>query len=205
MEHTVHQNDLRALRRSNRTLGLALVAMSVALLFALITILSIAGSEKTIVIPPNVEKTFWVSKDHVSAEYLEQMAAFMSYLNLDVSPANIDWKRKLLLSYVAPDDYHEMKTRTELEADRLRQNNATTAFDIKQLVVNEKQQSVVLVGLMRRLINGLNVGDPEQRSYQVQFKYLSGRVHLKAFKEIPIGQNGQKPAAGTADAAPAAQ
>ena len=204
MNHGTHQNDLRFLRRSNRTLGISLVITGIALLFSVFAILNLIGSERTVIVPPTIEKTFWVSRDKVSGEYLEQMAGYMSWLVLDVSPATIDWKRKSLLTYVAPDDHASMKTKMDLEADRLRTNNATTSFQIQQLTANEKQQSVVATGRLRRLINGSDVGDPEVRSFLIQFKYTGGRVHLQAFKEIPYGQNDQQARIGAADASPVA-
>lgn len=193
MNHETHQNDLRFLRRANRTLGIALAIIGVGMLFLVFAVLSLVGSERTIVVPPNIEKTFWVSKDKVSGEYLEQMAGFMTWLVLDVSPSTIDWKRNVLLTYVAPDDFAGLKTQMDLEAERLRSNNATTSFQIQQFTANEKQQSVVATGRLRRQINGVDVGDPVVRSYLIQFKHAGGRVHLSAFKEIPYGQNGQQP------------
>jgi len=193
MNHETHQNDLRFLRRANRTLGIALAIIGVGMLFLVFAVLSLVGSERTIVVPPNIEKTFWVSKDKVSGEYLEQMAGFMTWLVLDVSPSTIDWKRNVLLTYVAPDDFAGLKTQMDLEAERLRSNNATTSFQIQQFTANEKQQSVVATGRLRRQINGVDVGDPVVRSYLIQFKHTGGRVHLSAFKEIPYGQNGQQP------------
>jgi conjugal transfer pilus assembly protein TraE len=201
MNHETHQNDLRFLRRANRTLGVALAVMGVGVLFLVFTVLSLVGSERTIVVPPNIEKTFWVSKDKVSGEYLEQMAGFMTWLVLDVSPSTIDWKRNVLLTYVAPDDFASLKTQMDLEAERLRSNNATTAFQIQQFTANEKQQSVVATGRLRRQINGVDVGDPVVRSYLIQFKHSGGRVHLSAFKEIPYGQNGQQPRTPDSNAA----
>ena len=80
-----------------------------------------------------------------------------------VSPSTIDWKRNVLLNYVAPDRHAAMKTLMDLEADRLRSNNASTSFLIQQLTANGKDQSVLVIGRLRRQINGSDVGEPETR------------------------------------------
>lgn len=191
MDFDRHQNDLRTQRKANRTLGAIVAVLSLCQLLSLAVIVSIAGSERTVIVPPSIDRTFWVTKDKASREYLEQMAGYVSWLMLDVSPSTVDWKRNVLLNWVAPDQHAVMKTRMDLEADRLRSNNAATSFLIQQLTADEKDQSVVITGRLRRQINGADVGEPETRAYLAKFQYTGGRVHIQAFKEIPNGQNGQ--------------
>ena len=191
MDFERHQNDLRVQRKANRTLGAVLALLGTCQLISLVVIASIVGSERTVIVPPNIDKSFWVSKDKASREYLEQMAGYVSWLMLDVTPTTVDWKRNVLLNWAAPDQHAELKTRMDLEADRLRSNNATTSFLIQQLAADETQQSVVVTGRLRRQINGTDVGEPETRSYLAQFKYAGGRVHIQSFKEILNAQPGQ--------------
>lgn len=191
MDFDRYQNDLRAQRKSNRTLGAVLALLGVCQLISLVVIASIVGSERTVIVPPNIDKSFWVSKDKASREYLEQMAGYVSWLMLDVTPSTVDWKRNVLLNWVAPDQHAAMKTKMDLEADRLRTNNATTSFLIQQLTADEKEQSVLITGRLRRQINGTDVAEPATRSYLAQFHYTGGRVHIQTFKEIPNVQPGQ--------------
>ena len=191
MDFERHQNDLRVQRKANRTLGAVLALLGVCQLISLVVIASIVGSERTVIVPPNIDKSFWVSKDKASREYLEQMAGYVSWLMLDVTPTTVDWKRNVLLNWVSPDQHAAMKTKMDLEADRLRTNNASTSFLIQQLTADEKEQSVLVTGRLRRQINGTDVAEPETRSYLAQFHYTGGRVHIQTFKEIANVQPGQ--------------
>lgn len=188
MDFTRHQNDLRAQRRVNGFLGAIVAGQSLTILLCLFVIVSILGSDRTLVVPPSIEKSFWVSRDKVSREYLEEMAAYVSWLVLDVTPSTIDWKRNALLDWASPTDYAELKRQMDIEADRLRRNNATTSFLIQQLVADETKQAVVVTGRLRRQINGADVGDAEPRSYRVQFKYAGGRTQVESFKEVAHAQ-----------------
>ena len=124
-------------------------------------------------------------------ESKEQMAGYVSWLMLDVTPTTVDWKRNVLLNWVSPDQHAAMKTKMDLEADRLRSNNAATSFLIQQLTADEREQSVLITGRLRRQINGTDVAEPETRSYLAQFHYTGGRVHIQTFKEIANVQPGQ--------------
>lgn len=199
MDFAQHQNDLRTQRRSNRILGAIVGVQSLAILLCIVVIVSIVGSDRTVIVPPNIDKAFWVTKEKASREYLEEMGAYVAWLMLDVTPSTIDWKKNLLLNWVAPDQHAAMKTKMDLEADRLRGNNASTFFLPQQLAADEAKQSVVITGRLRRQINGADVSDPETRSYIAQFQYAGGRIHIQSFKEIPYAQPGQQVRIGAAD------
>lgn len=184
MDFTKLDNDLKEMRKRNRGLALAVGGLTTAILICLVIILNLIGTERTIVVPPSIDKTFWVTKDHASREYLEQMGSFVAWLILDVTPASIDWKKDVLLNYVAPDQHGAMKSRQEIEAERLKRINASTFFLLQQLVANETNQTVVVRGRLRTQVNGQDTAT-ETKAYLAEFQYAGGRIHLKAFKEIP--------------------
>jgi conjugal transfer pilus assembly protein TraE len=176
--------DLKELRRRNRALAIAVGLLAACHLLGLAIVLNLVGTVRTVVVPPSINKSFWVTRDKASGEYLEQMGSFIAWLVLDVSPSSIDWKRDILLGYVEPDQHGALKTRQELEASRLKRINASTAFAPQQLVFSEDTQSVVVRGRLRTLVNGTETAN-DLKAYLVEFSYAGGRVHLKTFKEVP--------------------
>ncbi len=86
MDFAQHQNDLRAQRRANRVLSGIVGALSLTVLLCLVVIVSIVGSDRTVIVPPNIDRTFWVTKEKASREYLEEMASYVAWLVLDVTP-----------------------------------------------------------------------------------------------------------------------
>lgn len=176
--------DIQALQRRNRYLSTVASVLAAALFLAMLTIVQLLGSLKTIVVPPSVERSFWITRGAASTAYLEQMGAFIAWLILDVTPASIDWKKEVLLSHVDPGQYGALQSRQDVEAQRLKRINATTTFAPQQLVANEAQQSVVIRGRLRTLVNGLETGN-EAKSYRLEFGYTGARIHLKSFKELP--------------------
>lgn len=183
MDFAKLDRDLKTLRGHNRSLTLLVAILGACVLVSLLVILRIAGSERTVVVPPALNKTFWVTNAKASAEYLEQMAGYVAWLILDVSPATIDWKKDTLLTWIVPGQAGPLKTRQDLEAERLKRINATTYFLLQQLVPSEETQSVVVHGRLRTLVNGQETST-EAKSYLAQFNYAGGRIHLETFKEI---------------------
>ncbi|RVT47996.1 type IV conjugative transfer system protein TraE [Rubrivivax albus] len=175
--------DIKAMRRRNRGLAVMVGLLAMGNVLAIAVILNLLGSVRTIVVPPSINKSFWVTRDMASSEYLEQMGSFIAWLVLDVTPASIDWKKDILLGYVEPDQHGELKSRQELEAARLKRINASTSFMPRQLVAHEDTQTVVLRGRLRTLVNGTETTN-DAKAYEVGFAYSGGRMHLKTFKEV---------------------
>ena len=183
MDFAKLNSDLKEMRQRNRGLALAVGGLIFGLLIALVIIVNLIGMERTIIVPPTIEKTFWVTKDRVSKEYLEQMASFVAWLILDVTPGTVDWKKDILLNYVAPEQHGSLKSRQEVEAERLKRINASTFFLPQQLVANDQDQTVAVRGRLRTQVNGQETAT-DTKAYLAEFQYVGGRVHLKAFKEI---------------------
>lgn len=176
--------DIKEMRRRNRGLGLAVGVLAASQILALVVVLNLLGTVRTVVVPPVLNQTFWVTRDQASHEYLEQMGSFIAWLILDVTPASIDWKKDVLLGYVEPEQYGALKTRQEVEAERLKRINAATVFAPQQLVPSEAAQSVVIRGRLRTLVNGFETSN-ELKAYLIEFSHAGARMHLKAFKEVP--------------------
>lgn len=177
-------SDIKEMRRRNRSLGLTVGALAVGHVVALIVILNLIGTVRTVIVPPSIDKSFWVSRDKASSEYLEQMGSFIAWLVLDVTPSSIDWKKGVLLGYVEPGQYGALKTRQEVEAERLKRINASTLFMPQQLVPSEDAQTVVVRGRLRTLVNGFETAN-DLKAYLVEFSFNGARMHLKTFKELP--------------------
>src|SRR5690606_28073042 len=135
-----------------RSLALVLGTLATSQVLSLVVILSLLGAVRTVVVPPSINKSFWVTRDKASGEYLEQMGSFIAWLILDVSPASIDWKKDILLGYVESDHYVALYTRQEVEAERLKRSTAATAFATQQLVSSEDSQSLIVRGRLRTLV-----------------------------------------------------
>lgn len=175
--------DLKTLHRRNYALGVV-VAVQAAGLLGLIAILAgLIDKERTLVVPPQISQSFWVTNGAASSSYLEQMGSFVAWLVLDVTPASIDWKKDTLLSYVEPSQHGVLKARQEVEAERLKRLNASTYFSPQQLAPNAERQQVLVIGRLRTLINGQETAN-EQKTYRVAFEFNGGRTQLKAFEEV---------------------
>lgn len=200
MEFEAQQNAIRELKATNRNQSFVITLLALGLFVSVISVFAVLGSERTVLVPPTLSKSFWVDGKKVSSEYLEQMGSFMSWLILDLSPQSIAWKSDILLDYVSPEQFGALKTRQNLEADRLKRLNASTYFATQQVAVREQEQEVEIRGRLRTQVNGQETTN-EPKAYAVRFSYEGGRIHLQSFKEIPYEAKPVQATAGRSDLA----
>ena len=144
--------------------------------------LSVAGSERTILVPPEVHKTFWVSGRKVSTEYLQEMAYWYAGLALNVTPRIADYQKDLFLKYAAPSEYGRLQAEYGARIEFIRKNNAATQFSPQSLMTDEAAMKVALTGVLLTWVGDKKASE-KQTTYVVGFSYLNGRLHVSEFKE----------------------
>ena len=173
------------LDRSRRTISyqklVLLASLALNVVIALIAF-RLIGLERIILVPPTINKSFWVESDKVSAEYLEQMGYFLVQLVLNVTPQSVDYQSKLLLQYAAPASYGEIKTAMAVAGERLKRDGAATVFSPRTINVEERALKVAVQGQLTTFISDRRVSEVS-KSYLIELQYALGRITIKSFKE----------------------
>lgn len=176
-----HLEKMLAQRNGYMMLSLGLVFVCLVqgiLIFVLI------GREKIIIVPPDIDKSFWVSSRHVSENYLAEMTRFFVMLRLDVTPERAGIQRETILRYTDPDFYGLLNSQLVQEADRMRDQNISMAFfpstDIR---TNEKKLKAIIEGDLKSWVGDMALPSKHVK-YLLSYGYHSGRLFLKSFEEV---------------------
>ena len=184
---------------------IAVGGLVIALLANAGAALTVAGSERTILVPPDIHTTFWVSGQKVSTEYLQEMAYWYAGLALNITPHVADYQKNQFLKYAAPSEFGRLQAEFGARSDFIRKNNASTQFSTQAMTVDEGAMKVALSGVLQTWVSDKKAAE-KQVTYVVGFRYLNGRLHVSEFKETsdqdPFGiagaaANAQAAAAGT--------
>ena len=141
--------DIASARRATGFLA-ALLTGSMLVNAVLATLcVRLADRERVVLVPPTINKTFWVESERVSAEYLQQMAYFLMQLTLDVTPYSVDHQASVLMQYAAPASFGELRAAMAATADRLKRDGVTQRVGVRgQLTtyVSDRRVSEVAKG-----------------------------------------------------------
>lgn len=182
MDSSKYDNDLDQLKGQNKRLMLVAMLQAVCIFLGLILMLNLLGRDRTVITPPTIEKSFWLTADTASDSYIQQMTLWVSNLILDVTPDDIAYKAKLLLQFVHPDLHGKLKERQDLEAQRIKRDNTSTYFVMQTIRTHPEKLAAVISGRLHTLINGNRVADQE-KNFLVRFAIDGGRAQLIEFTE----------------------
>ena len=178
---------------------LAVAGLVIALLANAGASLTVAGSERTILVPPEIHQTFWVSGKKVSGDYLQEMAYWYAGLALNITPQVADYQKNQFLKYAAPSEYGRLQAEFGARANFIRKNNASTQFSTQAMTVDESAMKVALSGVLHTWVSDKKAAE-KQTTYVIGFRYLNGRLHVSEFKETS-DQNPFGTASGTTNGA----
>lgn len=175
-----HYNDLLKQRKQ---LVLAVIAC-VGLLFALaVANLYQIYTTRVVIVPPQIERAFYVTGSKLSEAGLEQHGAYFAHLLLDVGPETINNQHKLLLQNVHPSIQEKLKEELIKIATTLKKLGVSSRFNIKTIKADVKKQQVIVKGKLC-FYQGPAEGNSEERAFLIQFNNQYGKPFIAKLNEV---------------------
>lgn len=134
--------------------------------------------ERVIIVPPVIEKEFWVDAQQVSPTYLEQFGCFLGQLILSKSPQSAASQRTVVLRHTAPEYAGTLKQRLIEEEEILKKQSTSYVFYPVDIQANIEQMSILLNGDKVIMMGGKEVCK-EKEGYILRFTYSGARLLLK--------------------------
>lgn len=179
--------DVKARGGVSRAFQLILGASLITNVLLAGTIMTMDRTVRTIFIPPEVNKSFWVDGRTLSPEYLEQMGSWVISQFSTVSPASIDMQNANLLKLVHPSQYGELSIRFKLAANRLKADNLSKIFEPREVRISEKGQAMVMIGTVTAWVGGNRIPGDKVVAYLVSFDYDGSKTSIKELRETDPG------------------
>ncbi|WP_321967113.1 TraE/TraK family type IV conjugative transfer system protein [Burkholderia cepacia] len=136
---------------------------------------------KTVVSPIVVRKAFWVTDEDVSPSYVEQMGDYVLDLAYTRAPNNAMRKADNLLKVVCTRAYPVIETPLRVAAKDIKDQNATTVFDITRLTI--KDNGIAYTGVYSTYINDRRQSI-EQKAVRIKFQWDGEVQCVSELKEI---------------------
>lgn len=162
---------------------------AILLLLLLITSLNLLlRNERVIIIPPEIRREFWVEGNRFAPEYLEEMAVYFLHLSLDVNQNTLAYNTEILSRYADVETGNYLRAKYEKDIKKLKQNDASTSFEVKEVTVFPDRSIVRAEGRLNSYIGTKRIKDI-QKIYEVRFRTYRGRLFFKEITEVIEHEN----------------
>jgi len=143
-------------------------------------------TEKTIVVPPQLQQPFFVQGNDLSASYIEQITRYFSQLLLTYHKQNAQAQFNTVLHYIDPSVYEEMKARFAIDFDRIARNDMSSVFYLMKIHV--RKNTAHITGELNGFI-GSHLVSKKRKTYELRFNY-NGTLTITGFNEFQKNSGG---------------
>lgn len=176
-------DDIKARTGLGRAFQFMLVGSVMTNIMLAGSFMTIDKTQRTIMVPPQVSKSFWVDGQDLSAEYIEQMGTWVVDMFATVSPASVDYKNAQLLKMVHPGNYGELQLRFTAGAMRLKSENMSKVFMPREVRIDQPKKRVAFIGTQDLWIGDKKVSNGAATAYVVGFEFDGSYTTLRELRE----------------------
>ncbi|MBN9289485.1 MAG: type IV conjugative transfer system protein TraE [Gammaproteobacteria bacterium] len=178
----IRDSKIAKLNWKKNYLSIGLGASIVANLVLSISISTMIGKERIVLLWPDSADEFWVTPKKVSASYLKEVSQYLLLTTLNVTPQTAPSRREMFMNYVHPSGYGEIKSQLILEEDVLKKKNISKMFSPIGYEVDEKSLKVKAIGELTTWVSKEKISQ-ERVIFTLGYKMNIGKVQLIEFKE----------------------
>lgn len=165
---------LSKLREENRLMKLAVFVLALALFVESILIYRAAQTQKVIILPPRVDKEFWVSGNEVSNAYLEQVGLYIADRLLSVSSENVDFSLNTIMPFMTtePQLIKAIKDKFIEFTRIIKVNNISQIF--YPVKVDIKKDELIIDGTLKKLTGNVLMSETKPK-LKLKYTINNGR------------------------------
>lgn len=180
------KNDILATQRN-----LAIIVASILLIITLcLSICLMFKDTNTILVPFEIKDQLSLSGKKPQNSYLEAISRDIINTMLNLTPNNVEYVEKTILSYADGSSYGKLKNQLEKLRENVVSKKFSTIFYINSIYPNNINMSVVVDGILSTYFGQKEVSR-DKKSYEIKYSYKTGRLYIVGFSEI-VQENDNK-------------
>jgi conjugal transfer pilus assembly protein TraE len=143
--------------------------------------------DRVVIVPPMMDKQFWIKGDQFSAEYLELMSEWLAGLPLSTTPNSVGLRNEIFLRYVEPNVHAAIKSQFDVRADQVKKDNVSTLFYPTSFQTSRTTKQVAITGDFISVISGVTA-PAVRRTWRLSFTSMGGALWVTEFIEVDSGK-----------------
>jgi conjugal transfer pilus assembly protein TraE len=185
-DYSNKKNDILATQRN-----IAIIIASISFLTTfLLTICLLNKDIQTIIMPSSLSQmqsggnsNISYSNKKVYNSYLEAFTRDVIYTMLNLSPNNVEYAEKSILSFTHSSTYGTLKQQLETIKTNITSKKFSTAFYPVSIAPDSDNLLVVVEGNLYTYLGQKEVAN-QKKTYEIKYDYTAGRLTISGFNEV---------------------
>jgi len=183
MEHLLYETQQARQQRHLAHMRRLLLLVGIIIAALLLAVLKLIGNERTIIVPMHGDMSYWVDKNSVSENYLQQITENITWLRLNSNPAIANSQQQRFLSYVHPQYYSELQQQLATEIETIMQQQITLNYYPATMEIDSDRLQIIISGDINIQVAQSEVISEAAR-YLIAYKLRQGRLWVSRFERL---------------------
>lgn len=170
------------LKAENRLLKFAVVVIGVVVLINTAMLQRAINSQRTILIPPGLDKKVEITGDQVDDQYVTQFSRYVAGLALTFNHGNVKKQFEELLLLFAADAFPSGKTTFYNLAQKVIQARMAQVFQVEKIKIDAATKRIEVFGMRSQFIDEKKL-DSKPMTYIFEYRVANGRFLLVSILE----------------------
>jgi type IV conjugative transfer system protein TraE len=184
MDQTVLKTNLNKISRQRNSFLFFSITLSFGVL--LLSVLLFTKKERIVIVPTN-GTSYWIEETKVSSGYIEKMGLFLSDLLLNRSPVDVEKRNAIILQYVHPSSYHEIRKLLLQEQENILRGDQSYYFHLEKNFADVKRNAFVALGefvvVTGKDGKSSSLSQKSRKKYTLSFSCENGKLLLTSLKK----------------------
>jgi conjugal transfer pilus assembly protein TraE len=173
------KNDILAQQR-NISVIIAFVLLVIDLM---LVVLLLKRDATTILVPSSLTSSVSISTKRPHNTYLESFSRDVVYTMLNLTPNNVEYAEKAILSFAHGSAHGILKSQLERIKVSIMSKKFSTTFYPIAIFPDSTTMSVLVEGMLHTFLGQKEV-ERKKKKYEIKYDYTAGRLTIVGFSEI---------------------
>ena len=159
------------------------IAIALAITTSILSyvVYDLSAKSRTIVLPPQVSKEFWITDRNLSETYFEQVSYYIADRVLSVNPESVKYAYEALLPFFGSDgnEIRNIKRKLEDQSKFIQKENIYQTFYPNYMQANYEKKRIVVIGQHRKYVGELFVQELKNASITIDYDIQKGKFIIK--------------------------
>jgi type IV conjugative transfer system protein TraE len=163
-----------------------IVAFILLIITLLLSICLLRKDTNTILVPSSIANPISISTKRPHNTYLESFSRDVIYTMLNLTPNNIDYAEKAILSFAHGSSYGILKNQFEMIKTSITSKKFSTAFYPVAIYPDNSTMVVYVEGTLYTYLGQKEISR-DKKKYEIKYDYSAGKLTIVGFSEIEDG------------------
>lgn len=169
----------------NRLLKIVVVALTIGILWSMVSANRALKYQRTIILPPKVDDRIEITGTTVNDEYVKMYIRYTMSLMLDYQPMMVEDSFNDLLTLAAPEFFPDLKIQLHKIGESVKKLQVSSIFYIHNIKIDQENRKINVKGL-RKQYTHTSLIENGRKEYVIEYRIINGRFYITDLQEVSV-------------------